>query len=179
MRTIKELSELVSKRPALAPRVEWKKGAAGDTGIYTVTFVAVIGASKPMIPTLPDEDPLLKFPKLYEWTAPFGWPARSARMAGVVVRHDDPPAPDECLNLIDDDYGLAVNRSEFFADANIHQNIVPPGMPVIMCFSFPHGLYDPLRPCSGLPGGNILTERPPPIWFDHYMDPQSEICDEQ
>jgi hypothetical protein len=91
-----------------------------------------------------------------------------------------------CRNILSSVCGRAYNVAETIYDPDVFPFPVPYGTPVIMNIGKPWRVYDPTVttpgdprrcPAVGLPPPVIIPTRAPYIWFNHYVDPQSCICD--
>lgn len=137
---------------------------------YATSFAAVIRENEPI-----DEsgggDPLLRFPKRYNWIATHG--AQIVMPMLVGFRNTGPV---QCFNQTVEKACWALNAAETYYDPNVKQRPVPYGMPVQMYMTWAPKTFD-IDNCGGvIPPPNVTTTRPPMFWFYHWVDPFSRIC---
>lgn len=175
MRTLEELASHAGIKLPDVMRHGGAHGASVDGNEYTAIFPANVGLSIPAVSADP-QDPasLFLFPRLYEWTSVFGNHYQTARWVGVIENPIDPTQ--RCYNEVSIEGARAWNMAERFYDPSVKQKIVPFGMPVMMVMSWHNSLFHETGCQGGITPPVVDTTRPPAIWFYHWMDPYSRIC---
>jgi hypothetical protein len=147
-----------------------------------LAFPALIVSSKPLDPDVQDPPGGFLWPRIYSWTAAISSQAMGARWKWTRVSVE----PSICKNEIDAISGWAVNVTEKFLDVRLRRLPVPVGTPIIMCAGLPlvplphtPDCDQPDIPwqkcCDVLFGGRECVE-PTGVWFAHWMDPESLVC---
>ena len=181
----------------------YRRTPASPPGV--LSFPAVVTGNFPhRLPAGAWEQANSIFPRLYSWNATMTQHQERDLMA-VIHTLVTPPEGDpffECHNALSENAGRALNTAETLYDnvvyineqysRGVFSNPVPTGMPVVMHIGQPKRLVVngtdcpiPPEPCAA---ATLRTPDPPIgedaayslafpyIWFSHFVDPQSDIC---
>ena len=138
--------------------------------LHGLIFPAIITQSKPVDrPDVPETDNF-RFPRYYEWVASSSSQVVSDMLEGVLVGA-------ACLNLMVPYNGWALNKAEGGYDLQMNNTPVPRGTPVIICIGPQPSIVKHPPKCEFvLPMPWIVCAPPHGLWFYHWCDPPSFLC---
>lgn len=146
------------------------QGHSGDSG--GLIFPAIIVSSLPM--DRPDDPEVndYRFPRIYEWLA-----SSTAHVAAEAWVRQPRTYAEVCLNALEPRASWATNVSELLRDPLVSNRPVPNGTPVTICIGLREPLHANPPACdTGVPLPWALCNTPYGLWFSHYVDPLSLLC---